>query len=125
MVSGSLVLLYFLLGFHGGRQGSCRIGRFSVFTYVCTYVSPPSLGHPATPEAQPANQPGLTRFITDSISILIWLDRLAHQDFPFKKLFFEFFEGIYLSENNLLMITEYTIIFQFLFAMLVVFLCGQ
>ena len=60
MVSGSLALLYFLLGFHGGRQGSgpdrgqspVEWGDFpSVRTFVCP--SPP-LGHPARSEAQPA-----------------------------------------------------------------------
>ena len=47
MVSGSLALLYFLLGFHGGRQGSGPDrGRSPVewgnFPYVRSYVrSPP------------------------------------------------------------------------------------
>ena len=57
MVSSSLALLYFLLGFHGGRQGSSPDrGRSPVewgdLTSVHTYVPP--LGHPAKPEAQPA-----------------------------------------------------------------------
>ena len=53
MVSGSLALLYFLLGFHGGRQGSgpdrgrspleCRMGRFSVHSFVHSSILP--LGH--------------------------------------------------------------------------------
>ena len=47
MISGSLALLYFLLCFYGGRQGSgpnCQsVRRFA----------PPS-GPPARPEAQPA-----------------------------------------------------------------------
>ena len=50
MVSGSLALLYFLLGFHGGRQGSgpdrgrspVEWGDFPfVRTYVRTSVRPP------------------------------------------------------------------------------------
>ena len=60
MVSGSHALLYFLLGFHGGRQGSGPDrGRSPVewgdFLFVCSFVclSPP-LGHPARLEAQPA-----------------------------------------------------------------------
>ena len=58
MVSGSLALLYFLLGFHGGRQGSGpNRGQSPVewgdFPYVRPYVPPP-LGHPARPVAQPA-----------------------------------------------------------------------
>ena len=62
MVSVSLALLYFPLGFHGGRQGSgpdrgrspVEWGDFctSVCSFVCPYV--PHLGHPARPEAQPA-----------------------------------------------------------------------
>ena len=52
MVSGSLALLYFLFGFHGGRQGSgpnrgrspVEWGDFpSVRTYVCTSVHSPPL----------------------------------------------------------------------------------
>ena len=60
MVSGSLALLYFLLSFHGGRQGSGPDrGQSPVewgdFPFVCSYVRPsPPLGHPARPEAQPA-----------------------------------------------------------------------
>ena len=64
MVSGSLALLYFLLGFHGGRQGSGPDrGRSPVewgdFPFVRSFVRPyvrtsPPLGHPARPEAQPA-----------------------------------------------------------------------
>ena len=60
MVSGSLALLYFLLGFHGGRQGSGPDrGRSPVewgdFPSVRSSVRPfPPLGHPARPEAQPA-----------------------------------------------------------------------
>ena len=68
MVSGSVALLYFLLSFHGGRQGSSPDrGQSPVewrdFPFVCLFVglfvrlyvrmSPP-LGHPARPEAQPA-----------------------------------------------------------------------
>ena len=69
MVSGSLALLYFLLGFHGGRQGSgpdrgrspVEWGDFpSVRTSVRTSIHPfPPLNHPARPEAQPASQPSL------------------------------------------------------------------
>ena len=64
MVSGSLALLYFLLGFHGGRQGSgpdrgrspVEWGDFPfVRSSVRSSVRPfPPLGHPARPEAQPA-----------------------------------------------------------------------
>ena len=60
MVSGSLALLYFLLGFHGGRQGSSpdrgqspvEWGDFpSVRMSVCTSVrSFLPLGHPARPQ---------------------------------------------------------------------------
>ena len=64
MVSGSLALLYFLLSFHGGRQGSgpdrgqspVEWGDFPfVSLSVCPSVRPstPPLGHPARPEAQP------------------------------------------------------------------------
>ena len=47
MVSGSLALLYFLLGFHGGRQGSGPDrGQSPVewgdFPSVCLSVHPPS-----------------------------------------------------------------------------------
>ena len=57
MASGSLALLYFLLSFHGGGQGSGPDrGQSPVewgdFPYVRPYVPP--LGHPARPEAQPA-----------------------------------------------------------------------
>ena len=64
MVSGSLALLYFLLGFHGGRQGSGHNrGQSPVewgdFPYVCSSIHPsvrpfPPLGYPARLEAQPA-----------------------------------------------------------------------
>ena len=72
MVSGSLALLYFLLGFHGGRQGSSpdrgqSLVEWGDFLFVplslCPFVHPsvplsirpfPPLGHPARPEAQPA-----------------------------------------------------------------------
>ena len=64
MVSGSLALLYFLLGFHRGRQGSGpNRGQSPVewgdFLFVCLSVRPyirtsPPLGHPARPEVQPA-----------------------------------------------------------------------
>ena len=59
MVSGSLALLYFLLGVHGGRQGSGPDrGRSPVewgdFPSVHLSVRSPPLGHPARPEAQPA-----------------------------------------------------------------------
>ena len=72
MVSGSLALLYFFLGFHGGRQGSgpdrgqspvewgdfpsvCLSVRLSIRPFVRPLVRPfPPLGHPARPEAQPA-----------------------------------------------------------------------
>ena len=65
MVSGSLALLYFLLGFHGGRQGSGPDrGRSPVewgdFPSVRPSVRPfPPLGQPARPKAQPARQPSL------------------------------------------------------------------
>ena len=39
MVSGSLTLLYFLLGFHGGRQGRFSV-RLSVRPSVCPSVRP-------------------------------------------------------------------------------------
>ena len=68
MVSGSLALLYILIGFHGGRQGSdpdrgqspVEWGDFpSVCPSVRRSVRPsvrpsPPLSHPAMPEAQPA-----------------------------------------------------------------------
>ena len=61
MVSGSLALLYFLLGFHGGRQGSGPDrGQSPVewgdFPFVRPSIRPsvPPLAHPARPEAQPA-----------------------------------------------------------------------
>ena len=60
MITGSLALLYFLLGLHGGRQGSGPDrGRSPVewgdFPSVRTFVRPsPPLGHPARPEAQPS-----------------------------------------------------------------------
>ena len=60
MVSGSLALLYFLFGFHGGRQGSGPDrGQSPVewgdFPFVRPSVHPPPpLGHPARPEAKPA-----------------------------------------------------------------------
>ena len=69
MVSGSLALLYFLLCFHGGRQGSgpnrgqspVECGDF--LSVVSPSIHPfPPLGHPARPEAQPARpeaQPAL------------------------------------------------------------------
>ena len=64
MVSSSLALLYFLLGFHVGRQGSgpnrgrspVEWGDFpSVRLSVCLLIClPHSLGYPARPEVQPA-----------------------------------------------------------------------
>ena len=60
MVSSSLALLYFLLGFHGGRQGSGPDrGQSPVEWGDIPSVRPsvrtsPPLGHPARPEAQPA-----------------------------------------------------------------------
>ena len=65
MVSGSLALLYFLLGFDGGRQGSGPDrGQSPVewgdFPSVCTSIrpfAPPPLGHPARPEALVVSQP--------------------------------------------------------------------
>ena len=67
MVSGSLALLYFLLCFHGGRQGSgpdrgrspVEWGDFpyvhpSVRSSVLSSVLSPPLGQPARPETQPA-----------------------------------------------------------------------
>ena len=58
MVSGSLALLYFLLGFHGGRQDSGPDrGQSPVewgdFPYVCPSICLAPLGHPPRPEAQP------------------------------------------------------------------------
>ena len=57
MVSSSLALLYFLLSFHGGRQGSGpERGRSPVdgeIFYLFIHPFPP-LGHLARPEAQPA-----------------------------------------------------------------------
>ena len=55
MVIGSLALLYFLLSFHGGRQGSGPDrGRSPVewgdYPLVSTYVCP----SPLRPDAQPA-----------------------------------------------------------------------
>ena len=46
------------------------------------------------------------RFITDSISISIWPDRKAQQDFPFKNLFLEFSVRTYSAENDFLIKTE-------------------
>ena len=52
MVRGSLALLYFLLGFHGGearqrpRQSPVECGDFQ---FVCPFVPP--LGHPVRSEA--------------------------------------------------------------------------
>ena len=45
MVSGSLALLYFLLGFHGGRQGSGSDREQSLvewgnFLFVHTFIRP-------------------------------------------------------------------------------------
>ena len=59
MVSGSLALLYFLFGFHGGRQGSGPDrGQSPVewgdYPSVRPSIRPPPLGHPARHEAQPA-----------------------------------------------------------------------
>ena len=59
MVSGSLALLYFLHGLHGGRHGSSPDKgpspvEWGDFLYVCLFVCPPSLGHTARPEAKPA-----------------------------------------------------------------------
>ena len=56
MVSGSLALLYFLLGFHGGKQGSGPDrGRSPVEWGDFPFVRPfPCLGYPARPEGQPA-----------------------------------------------------------------------
>ena len=65
MVSGSLALLYFLLGFHGGRQGSGpNRGQSPVewgdFLSVCPF---PPLGHPARSEAQPDGLEGGMDFV--------------------------------------------------------------
>ena len=63
MVSGSLALLYFLISFHGRRQGSgpdkgqspVEWGDFLfVCSSVCPFVCPPPLGHLPRSEAQPA-----------------------------------------------------------------------
>ena len=61
MVSGSLALLYFLLGFHGGRQGSSpNRGQSPVewrdFLFVRWYVRPPLWA--IQPGLRPS-QPGL------------------------------------------------------------------
>ena len=86
MVSGSLALLYFLLGFHGGRQGSgpdrgqspVEWGDFlSIRTSIRPSVHPsvhpfPPLGQPARPETQPASQPSL-RLQTWLAGPQIWL----------------------------------------------------
>ena len=60
MVSGSLALLFFLLGFHGGRQGSgpnkgqspVEWGDF-LFVHLFIRQPVPPLAQPAGPEAQP------------------------------------------------------------------------
>ena len=76
MVSGSLALLFFLLGFHGGRQGSgpdrgqspVEWGDFpSVRPFVHPYVPP--LGHPASPDAQPGRP--------EALSLAGWVSGLA------------------------------------------------
>ena len=61
MVSGYLALLYFLLGFHGGRQGSSpdrgqspvELGDFLSILLIIRLSVPP-LGHPARSMAKPA-----------------------------------------------------------------------
>ena len=88
MVSGSLALLYFLLGFHGGRQGSgpnrgqspVEWGDFPS-VLVRTLVRPPPLCQPARPETQTARSEGQTarsEAQTDSrdwqAGPLAWLD---------------------------------------------------
>ena len=62
MGSGSLALLYFLLGFHGGRQGSGPDrGQSPVewgdFSYIRTYIRPSPLWA-IQPDLRPS-QPGL------------------------------------------------------------------
>ena len=57
MVIGSLALLYLLLSFHGGRQGSGPDrGQSPVDGEIfCSFIRPfPPLDHLARPEAQPA-----------------------------------------------------------------------
>ena len=65
MVSDSLALLYFLLGFHGGRQGSVpnrgrspvEWGDFpSVRPYARPYVPPLRAQEPAGQALDPASQ---------------------------------------------------------------------
>ena len=59
MVSGSLALLYFLLGFHGGRQGSGPV-ELEDFPFVCSSIRP-SIRSPLwaiQPGLRPS-QPGL------------------------------------------------------------------
>ena len=53
-VSGSLALLYFLLGFHGGRLGSGPDKRQCPVEWRFSDRTSPPLGHPARPVAQPA-----------------------------------------------------------------------
>ena len=52
MVSGSLALLYFLLGFHGGRQGS-GLGRGRSLVEWGDFPSIRLSVRPSRPEAQP------------------------------------------------------------------------
>ena len=91
MVSGSLALLYFLLGFHGGRQGSgpdrgrspVEWGDFpSVRTFVCLFVHPPLWAiqpglRPSQPGLRPS-QPGLR----PRQPALRWRDRWANSRMP-------------------------------------------
>ena len=60
MVSGSLALLYFLLGFHGGRQGSGPNRGQSPVEWGDLYVrTSVRLSVLARPQAQTASLPGL------------------------------------------------------------------
>ena len=81
MDSGSLALLYFLLGFHGGRQGSSPDrGRSPVewgdFPSVRLF---PPLGHPAWPEAQPARSEAQPAKLQDS-GLAVWAS--GHAGWP-------------------------------------------
>ena len=73
MVSGSLALLFFLLGFHGGRHGSSPDRErtpveWRDFPSVRTYIRPsPPLGLPARSEAQ---LDGRTNEYTENLPIL-------------------------------------------------------
>ena len=78
MVSGSLALLYFLIGFHGGRQGSgpdrghspvewgnvCLSVHLSVHPSVCPSVRPsirPSVRPSIRPSVRPSVRPAVVQ----------------------------------------------------------------